>query len=255
MAYSDIDSGKVLNKEGLLELSNQIKSYVDANAGGSSYTAGNGIDIDSNGVISRTGIGLTGMPLFSSGFISNFSIGDTPSASTVSQLAENLKKYGISSYSGSSFTPTALNEAMGGTRYSTQFLSGDISPSVSWDYQAYNSTSNVGSWGYRDIPCFVIGKNNSIYGTTSFSKLRMLMGWNLGEVIHLNTSSLSNLTTSANSIRRLHLLMGDINNVIGDINTRIPTAPSNDGTYMLKCVVSSGTPTYSWESVSVGGSY
>lgn len=35
----------------------------------------------------------------------------------------------------------------------------------------------------------------------------------------------------------------------------LPSAPSNDGTYLLKCVVSSGTPTYSWESITVGGSY
>ena len=31
MAYSDIDSGKVLNKEGLLELSGQIKGYINTN--------------------------------------------------------------------------------------------------------------------------------------------------------------------------------------------------------------------------------
>lgn len=35
----------------------------------------------------------------------------------------------------------------------------------------------------------------------------------------------------------------------------LPAASSSDGTYMLKCVVASGTPTYSWESVVVGGIY
>ena len=38
-------------------------------------------------------------------------------------------------------------------------------------------------------------------------------------------------------------------------NSSIPSAPTTDGTYMLKCVVSSGTPTYSWEEITVGGSY
>ena len=38
-------------------------------------------------------------------------------------------------------------------------------------------------------------------------------------------------------------------------NEVIPSAPTTDGTYMLKCVVSSGTPTYSWEEITVGGSY
>ena len=35
----------------------------------------------------------------------------------------------------------------------------------------------------------------------------------------------------------------------------LPTASATDGTYLLKCVVSSGSPAYSWESVSIGGSY
>ncbi len=32
----------------------------------------------------------------------------------------------------------------------------------------------------------------------------------------------------------------------GTITTPLPTSPVNDGTYILQCVVSSGTPTYSW---------
>jgi len=32
----------------------------------------------------------------------------------------------------------------------------------------------------------------------------------------------------------------------------IPAAPSTNGTYILKCVVSSGTPTYSWEEAQQG---
>ena len=35
----------------------------------------------------------------------------------------------------------------------------------------------------------------------------------------------------------------------------LPTAPVVDGTYLVICSVSSGTPTYSWESVVIGGSY
>lgn len=34
------------------------------------------------------------------------------------------------------------------------------------------------------------------------------------------------------------------------VTTRIPTPPSNDGTYLLKLVVSSGTATYGWEEIS-----
>ena len=35
----------------------------------------------------------------------------------------------------------------------------------------------------------------------------------------------------------------------------LPAAPSTDGSYMLKCTVTSGVPTYTWEAVTVGGSY
>ena len=35
----------------------------------------------------------------------------------------------------------------------------------------------------------------------------------------------------------------------------IPTAPSTDGTYFLTTTITSGTPTYSWENVVIGGSY
>ena len=33
------------------------------------------------------------------------------------------------------------------------------------------------------------------------------------------------------------------------VTTRVPAPPSSDGTYYLKCVVSSGTPTYSWTTL------
>lgn len=38
-------------------------------------------------------------------------------------------------------------------------------------------------------------------------------------------------------------------------NSSFPSAPSADGNYLLKCSVSSGSATYSWESVTTGGSY
>jgi hypothetical protein len=62
--YEGIDSGKILNKEGLLSLCSLIKTEMaNGGGGGSSYTAGDGIDIDNSGVIktsSHLGLG----PLF-----------------------------------------------------------------------------------------------------------------------------------------------------------------------------------------------
>ena len=34
------------------------------------------------------------------------------------------------------------------------------------------------------------------------------------------------------------------------VTTRVPVAPVSDGTYILQCSVNSGTPTYSWVSLS-----
>lgn len=51
------------------------------------------------------------------------------------------------------------------------------------------------------------------------------------------------------------LFSGDYNDLINKPTILLPTAPSADGSYILKCGVSSGTPTYSWESVVIGGSY
>lgn len=39
------------------------------------------------------------------------------------------------------------------------------------------------------------------------------------------------------------------------VDSKIPTAPSTDGTYFLTSTISSGTATYSWENVVIGGSY
>ena len=33
---------------------------------------------------------------------------------------------------------------------------------------------------------------------------------------------------------------------LGDILDKVPNAPTTDGTYVLKVVVSNGTPTYQW---------
>ena len=45
------------------------------------------------------------------------------------------------------------------------------------------------------------------------------------------------------------------NDIISSTVEGLPTNPINDGSYLLKCVVSSGSAAYSWESVVIGGSY
>lgn len=60
--------------------------------------------------------------------------------------------------------------------------------------------------------------------------------------------------TAYNATSNKAATMNDIANSISAAD-RIPANPENNGTYILKNVVSSGTSTYSWESVNIGGSY
>lgn len=260
MAYSDIDSGKVLNKEGLLELSNQIKSYIDANVGGgSSYTAGNGIEIDANGVISKTSGAL---PLFVllSYILTGTQTGQYNQTNTNNIMAHsmlgkaktdthiaNLKAYGmtITSDGTSQALMRAIVSAMGDVVANTFYYCG-VSSSVNNQYtlSAGNSQANTADaymdFGMNNDPTLILFNPNEAYG--SYYRWYIIkLPWKLFQNHYFNSQK--GLTS--------HSIAG----AIDEVATRVPSAPTTDGTYMLKCVVSSGTPTYSWESVNVGGSY
>lgn len=260
MAYADIDAGKVLNKAGLLELSNQIKSYVDANAGGgSSYTAGNGINIDNNGVISKTSGAL---PLFVllSYILTGTQTGQYNQTNTNNIMAHtmlekaktdthiaNLKAYGmtITSDGTSQALMRAIVPAMGDVVANTFYYCA-VSNSVDSQYtlSAGNSQANTAddymSFGMNNNPTLILFNPYEAYGS-HYRWYIIQLPWKLFQNHYFNS--------------RKGLTSHSIAGAIDEVATRIPSAPSNDGTYMLKCVVSSGTPTYSWEEITVGGSY
>ena len=253
MAYSDIDSGKVLNKEGLLELCSQIKTEIANNSGsgGSSYTAGDGISIDANNVISAyyDGLNFPAATIFDSGLVSNLSWGGTlynKQCQTAADIAESLKKYkiaGIKKLSSSGLTPAAINTA-GNTNYIFYKFSNfntTASPPTTGTYYAASSTSELSS--SIETTCLVQMNTTTVAVFTSLSQARSIFGFNLGMILQISPYSQTNYTRS-----RLDLVIDDLDNAISGKFTA-PTAPTTDGTYTLQCVVSSGTPTYSWVAV------
>ena len=264
--YEDIDSGKVLNKEGLLALCNQIKAEITNSGGGSSYTAGNGIDIDSNGVISRTPsvVPLLGMLYVieanntgiynSNSWVNTFFGGSTNNwalnnATGREKHIKNLKTFGMTYLpqgfngdSNGSYLKQIIN-AVGGDDVSTSLpivgASNEINAQytigmgvMSFDY------SYMTMLGYQNKPVLIIFDGSKSKG----SNYRWYFIQNPEKVFQNKYfNSVSGLTS--------HSVPQAIDEVATNLNTRVPTAPTTDGTYTLQCVVSSGTPTYSWVSV------
>ena len=259
--YSDIDVNKVLNKEGLLELSAQIKGYIAANAsgGGASYTAGSGISIDANGVISKTSGAL---PLFVllSYILTGTQTGQYNQTATNNIMTHNilgkaqtnthianLKAYGmtITSDGTSQALMRAIVPAMGDV-VANKFYYCNVAQSMNSQYTLSAGTSQANTAdGYMDFgmnndPTLILFNPNEAYGS-SYRWYFIKLPWKLFQNHYFNSQN--GLTSHS------------IAAAIDEVATRIPAASSTNGTYMLKCVVSSGTPTYSWESITVGGSY
>ena len=232
--YSDIDSGKVLNKEGLLELCNQIKTEIANNSGGSEV-----LDWSE--------------PLFSvlsSGLVQNFSLGkNIGSYTSIANLAAALKQNKIAatgaSFGYTSFSIKSLNDKMGtnyaGRKFSIDFTS---STQITSNYYTATSTANINTNERKALGLIIVGDeiwcvNGGLGG------LRSLFGSNLSQLLQLKTYNAANYTNS-----RLDQAIYQLDTAISSKQDAIiPAAPTTDGTYTLQCVVSSGTPTYSWVSV------
>lgn len=228
--------------------SNGVVSAVGGSggsSGGASYTAGAGVEIDSNNVISTTDLGNSSNAL---GYImAGMFLGsnNTPNENYF-ELVDNkddflkaLKAGLLVKYTGSS---------------SFYVYGPEIVPSP-------NNTATVGN-----ATCFYTayvnadGKATSIskhYGSTSGQKIQSGRVYCLiGNCIFYTTTNITweNFTYMSNGIRFSNsgstLTSNYMNDAIVEVSNRIPAAPTTDGTYTLQCVVSSDTPTYSWVSVS-----
>lgn len=326
--YSDINSGKLLNKAGLLELSGQIKGYIQANTPSTVLTSqvdtgkvdqttndpiflddylddleqaisntttytlpvaststlggvkvdGSTITIDQNGVISSSGGG---------GSSYTFTNGLTESNGTVSWDLDNFIKKGsrsllfgegnINSIGGNysvAMCQTSTEMSMVGGRNSLVIGPGQSAMLGSYQfvqghscYSTGNHTICMGNSLKGNKGAFIEGKyniaeTNGIFqhiignGTTDESRSNAsALDWSGNQYLAGNLFvNCNNYTTTSSGLQTAGC-GGSKVATEAFVNSKIPTAPVADGTYMLKCVVSNGEPTYSWESVSVGGSY
>ena len=223
MAYSDIDSGKVLNKEGLLELCSQIKTEIANNSGsgGSSYT------------------------MFPVQYTYNWS-----AVNNKQDFVDGLNSGKIVyTNSGFTITITPADITSGRTRFS---VVGNSFSNNKVSVQQSQTSLQLKANKYYYLAKHSNEDTIYMFGSPETWAASIPVEWTPSmttyrETLHSLFDKKQNVLTAGAGI--------NINNGTISLTTVIPAAPTTDGTYMLKCVVSSGTPTYSWESVSVGGSY
>lgn len=238
ITYNDIDANKMLNKAGLLELSGQIKGYIQANAGGgTSYTAGDGIDI-TNDVISST--------------VKTPRIIAINQSTTRSNMSEANKTYLTNLYlNGYASYPCIIQ--VSNTLLQTKVLY--------YFYQIDNASrvmSFIGALhypGYNDDSGLYFIKfgfdSNNVLNSMSFAPY----GGSNNHALSAGTITLWNSDSPTGNKTTVSMGIRYIKNNYAKKSELppIPADPSNDGTYVLQNTVSSGTATYSWGTPSGGG--
>lgn len=222
-----------------IDITNNVISATGG--GGTSYTAGDGVSIDSNNVINIKYPQMLPIP-----FTYNWTITNDKDAFISKLKAGEIVIPGakVTSITPSDITSTHTYMYVVGNSYSSgkvsvERKSGNIPIADNqYYYLVQHQNENTlyrfqspESW-IKTIPLDINGSEMSTYRSTLVSLLN-------GKMANLTPGTGINIS----------------NGVISSTVEGIPTAPVNDGTYMLKCVVSSGTPTYSWENITIGGSY
>ncbi len=207
--YSFIDSGKVLNKEGLLELCSQIKTEIANNSGGG-------------------GSSKTADPLATLFFI-------LLKNSIVVSNIQSADLYKM---------PSTKNDCV------DALLNGYI---VLPQTDITITQSDLGLSTNFQLLDFWQGRNDRTFLTTgligqSFYQLKQ------SRFYYYSNKLLVEYRNPVDIWSQLPLYTPDstfstLGAYLTTLSTRIPVAPTTDGTYTLQCVVSSGTPTYSWVAV------
>lgn len=232
ITYDNIDANKMLNKAGLLELSGQIKGYIQANAGGgASYTAGNNVSIDNDTINVRI----------------------VPKVITINQstTAANMSADN-KAYLNNTFVNGYVNYPC--------IIKAGLSYGLQGYYYYYMTDSNMMAFvGMSFAP------NDTSYGGFQYILLNFTnnelsqITWNAwgvssnrlpAEGIRLPagqspTGSASTVGSAMEYIKNNYAKKVEL--------PPIPADPSADGTYVLQNTVSSGTATYSWGTPSGGG--
>lgn len=238
------------------------QTWETDSGGGSSYTAGAGIDIDSNNVISHT----TPFPPFLSVFLGLVS-GITYNANN----NRNMIVPPESNYTKEQWKDVLLNTGEAFVRIDSAYA-GPLAQAIA---EIENiTTSQEKLWIFNSSTNLMDSQYTYTFANLQVKPLNYWLDTNFIYYIGYNPSGFGNGTAQVAHwvvIREPFKQMASgyfqstqgitANSIGGAIDElasgklTAPTAPVSDGTYMLKCVVSSGTPTYSWESVTVGGSY
>lgn len=234
--------------------------------GGSSYTAGDGISIDSNGVISRDNgtyplFGLllnlfTDMmtaPYNQQASIRNLNLSVIGGNETVAGHIQNLKSYGMTIINKQTTANewlqilSALDPAI--TSVSTQFKEFGCWSSVP---SQYTLSGGNGTRSPTELASATNGLNTILVMFDNKQSADSYFRWRFIQNPHIlfqnhYFNSLQGLTS--------HSVAGAIDEVATNLNTRIPSAPSTNGNYVLQATVADGAVVYDWVEVSVGGSY
>ena len=207
--------------------------------GGSSYTAGNGIDIDANNVISANRIDSS-VPLWLAllGISSDWAY----FSSQVVQIGNNdTQEKFLTGLLNGKIVYTYVNvywNGLGTTLYNLGYTK-VITLNNNGSIQETTITENIPNWRPdRKYDYWLCGKVIMRVPHTNYNDN---FGVGLGKNLPYDNTT-SGLTAST--------IKGAIDEVVSNMDTRIPTAPTTDGDYVLKVSVSSGTPTYSWVSAT-----
>ena len=192
-----------------------------ASGGGSSYTAGDGISIDSNNVISTIDKPVRVITVSSVSSSNSYSAED--SGYIINAIDNGLENYpfvvDVSNYGNvERFIPVGRNK--------TQIKMFSITS---------KHICNIGHVGSA------LAFSNSYLNSTFFST-----GLTAANAPSGNASS--NIGQELTYIKNNYATKAELPN-------GLPTTPSTDGTYFLTTTITSGTPAYSWENVVIGGSY
>ena len=239
--YDAISSTKLVNKEGLLELSNNIKAYVAENAGGSSdEVIWVELDSISNVYNEDFATNRTYLDQRILDFISNYR--------TETYYEDSLFSKKVRCKNGNNIMFYIEFVPIGGTYKQV----GLICNHMSW---SGNLTGNVRQTYY--------GYTRSIGSNHFITWYNLSLGYPGADLPALPSNVMSALNTDTVGCLEVYQSSRYSDPVvrwrtIADFKTdlnipSIPASSSTDGTYMLVDTVSNGTSTKSWETVPSGG--
>lgn len=233
-AISNGDAGKVL----AVNSGETGVEWATPASGGSSYTAGRGIEIDQNNVINC----IAQNPLIHSMLQMTSAGNDFPgvtaltSSSTWDDFLNNIKAGKIVYITGS--TSYTFND-------SYKLTAALLGITTLW---ALNIDAVSLAMMSPTVSAFPSTGTQIYYSTYYYFDGNFLWSWkkpeNLGNFIKVHYRNSNNVA--------LGYALKQITDSIDGIAT-LPSDPSNDGTYVLTNTVASGSATQSWEAASSGG--